>query len=121
MHIAIVTARNGQAEIRLIRTLRHWDVYADVMFFPGGVEKAKALKAFRPHIFFGDQDTHLELAAKHVPSAKAPYRTTSPLNVARRGGSSRRASSRRSRFRRRHKSAATRKTVARAAKSSAEP
>lgn len=85
MHIAIVTARNGQAEITLIRTLRHWDVYADVMFFPGGVEKAKALKAFRPHIFFGDQYTHLELAAKHVPSAKVTYNTTSPLNVARRG------------------------------------
>jgi 5'-nucleotidase len=40
------------------------------MFFLGGVEKAKALKAFRPHIFFDDEDTHLELAAEHVPSAK---------------------------------------------------
>lgn len=86
MHIPIVTARNGQAEIRLIKALRHWEVYANVMFFLGGVEKAKVLKAFRPHIFFDDQDTHLELAAKHVPSAKVPYRTTSPLNVARRGG-----------------------------------
>lgn len=49
------------------------------MLFPGGVQKAKALDAFRPHISFGDQDTHLELAAKHVPSAKLPYGTTSPL------------------------------------------
>lgn len=95
MHIAIVTARNGQAEIRLNMTLRHWDVYANVMFFLGGVEKAKVLKALRPPIFFDDQDTHLELAAKYVPSAKVPHRTASPLNVARRG-SSRRASSRRS-------------------------
>ena len=85
VHIAIVTARNGQAEIKLIRTLRHWDDYADLMLFPGGVEKAEALKAFGPHIFFGDQDTHLQLAAKHVPSAEVPYRMPSPLNVARRG------------------------------------
>ena len=119
VRIAIVTARNGKAEIRPIKSLRHWDVYADVMFFLGGAEKAKVLKAFRTHIFFDDQDTHLELAAKHVPSAKVPHRTTTDQRGA--SGSSRRASSRRSRFRHRHKSAATRKTVAHAAKPSAEP
>ena len=85
VHIAIVTARNAPAEMRVIKTLRHWNVYANEMFFLGGVEKAKVLKAFRPHIFFDDQDTHLEPAAKHVPSAKVPYRTSSPLNVALRG------------------------------------
>lgn len=82
VHIAIVTARNAPAEMRVIKTLRHWNVYANEMFFLGGVEKAKVLKAFRPHIFFDDQDTHLEPAAKHVPSAKVPYKTSSPLNVA---------------------------------------
>ena len=82
VHIAIVTARNAPAEMRVIKTLRHWNVYANEMFFLGGVEKAKVLRAFRPHIFFDDQDAHLEPAAKHVPSAKVPYKTSSPLNVA---------------------------------------
>ena len=63
-------------------TLRHWNVYANEMFFLGGVEKAKVLRAFRPHIFFDDQDAHVEPAAKHVPSAKVPYKTSSPLNAA---------------------------------------
>lgn len=81
VHIAIVTARNAPAEMRVIKTLRHWNVYANEMFFLGGVEKAKVLKAFRPHIFFDDQDTHLEPAAKYVPSAKVPYKTTSRLNA----------------------------------------
>jgi len=82
VHIAIVTARNAPAEMRVIKTLRHWNVYANEMFFLGGVEKAKVLRAFRPHIFFDDQDAHVEPAAKHVPSAKVPYKTSSPLNAA---------------------------------------
>lgn len=81
VHIAIVTARNAPAEMRVIKTLRHWNIYVNAMFFLGGVEKAKVLKAYRPHIFFDDQDSHLEPAAKHVPSAKVPYKTTSPLKA----------------------------------------
>lgn len=80
VRIAIVTARNAPAEMRVIKTLRHWGVYVNEIFFLGGVEKAKILKAFRPHIFFDDQDLHLEAASKHVPSGKVPYKTDSPLN-----------------------------------------
>lgn len=80
VRIAIVTARNAPAEMRVIKTLRHWGVYVDEVFFLGGLEKSKVLKAFRPHIFFDDQDLHLEAAAKLVPSGKVPYRTESPLN-----------------------------------------
>lgn len=80
VHIAIVTARNAPAEMRVIKTLRHWGVYVNEVFFLGGVEKAKVLKAFRPHIFFDDQDLHLDPAAKHVPAGKVPYRSDSPLN-----------------------------------------
>jgi len=83
VHIAIVTARNAPAEMRVIKTLRHWNIYINEMFFLGGVEKAQVLKAFRPHIFFDDQDAHLEPASKHVPSAKVPYKTGSPLNLTR--------------------------------------
>lgn len=80
VHIAIVTARNAPAEMRVIKTLRHWGVYVNEIFFLGGVEKAKVLKAFRPHIFFDDQDLHLDPAAKHVPAGKVPYKSDSALN-----------------------------------------
>lgn len=79
IRIAIVTARSAPAEMRVIKTLRHWGVYVDEAFFLGGVEKANVLKAFRPHIFFDDQDLHLEKAAHFVPSGKVPYKSSSPL------------------------------------------
>lgn len=72
--------RDAPAEMRVIKTLRQWSVYVNEIFFLGGLEKAKILKAFRPHIFFDDQDLHLDPAAKHVPSGKVPYKSTSPLN-----------------------------------------
>lgn len=80
VRLAIVTARSSPAEMRVINTLRHWGVYVNEIFFLGGVEKAKVLKAFRAHIFFDDQDLHLDPAAKHVPAGKVPYKSDSPLN-----------------------------------------
>jgi len=81
VRIAIVTARNSPAEMRVIKTLRNWGVYVDEAFFLGGVEKSKVLKAFKPHIFFDDQDTHLDTASKEVPSGKVPYHSESELNI----------------------------------------
>lgn len=75
IRIAIVTARNSPSEMRVINTLRAWGVYVDEAFFLGGVGKAKVLTAFNPHIFFDDQDIHLEAAATLVPSGKVPYLT----------------------------------------------
>jgi len=80
VRIAIVTARSSPAEMRVIKTLRHWGVYVDEIFFLGGLDKSKILKAFKPHIFFDDQDVHLDPAAKHVPSGKVPYKTSSVLH-----------------------------------------
>ncbi|TMP20415.1 5'-nucleotidase [Pseudoalteromonas sp. S2721] len=79
VRIAIVTARNSPSEMRVIKTLRAWGVYVDEAFFLGGLEKGKVLKAFRPHIFFDDQDIHLEAAANLVPSGKVPYLSNSQL------------------------------------------
>ena len=79
VRIAIVTARNAPAEMRVIKTLRDWGVYVDEVFFLGNLDKSKILRAFRPHIFFDDQDIHLDKAAKFVPSGKVPYATDSPL------------------------------------------
>lgn len=81
VRIAIVTARNAPAEMRVIKTLRHWGVYVDELFFLGGMDKAKVLEAFRPHIFFDDQDLHLEKISTVYPAGKVPYRSASPLNA----------------------------------------
>jgi len=80
VRMAIVTARNAPAEMRVIKTLRHWGVYVNEIFFLGGVEKSKVVKAFKAHIFFDDQDIHLDPAAKYTPSGKVPYQSDSPLN-----------------------------------------
>ena len=79
IRISIVTARNSPAEMRVIKTLRHWGVYIDEIFFLGGLDKSKILEAFKPHIFFDDQDVHLDSASKLVPSGKVPYKSNSKL------------------------------------------
>jgi 5'-nucleotidase len=81
LRIAIVTARNSPSHLRVIETLRNWDVYIDEAFFLGGISKDKVLQAFRAHIFFDDQETHLEAASRVVPSGRVPYLSNSPLYV----------------------------------------
>jgi len=80
IRISIVTARSAPSEMRVINTLRHWGVYVDEVFFLGGLDKSKVLKAFKPHIFFDDQDLHLETTAHAVPAGKVPYKSDSPLS-----------------------------------------
>jgi len=79
IRLAIVTARNSPAHERVVQTLRTWNVKIDEAFFLGGVSKDQILKAYKAHIFFDDQETHLEDASKVVPSGKVPYKTGSPL------------------------------------------
>jgi 5'-nucleotidase len=79
LKLAIITARNSPAEMRVVKTLRKWDVYVDMAFFLGGLEKRKFLKPFNPHIFFDDQDAHLDAASTDIPCAKVLYPSSSPL------------------------------------------
>lgn len=72
---ALVTARNSPAHERVIRTLRTWNVRIDETFFLGGVSKQRVLESFSPHIFFDDQHSHCEGAARVVPTARVPYRS----------------------------------------------
>jgi 5'-nucleotidase len=81
LKVAIVTARNYPANVRIIKTLRNWGVYVNEAFFLGGLSKHEVLKAFRPHIFFDDQDTHVKPASEHVPSGRVPYKTSSSLSA----------------------------------------
>lgn len=70
---AIVTARNAPAHKRVVHTLRSWGLHVDQAFFLGGMEKARVLQQFRPHIFFDDQKVHVEGAAGLVPSVHIPF------------------------------------------------
>lgn len=79
VRIAIVTARNSPADLRVIKTLRDWGIYVDGAFFLGGVGKERVLAAYRPHIFFDDQDVHVQPASGVVPSGKVLYKTGSRL------------------------------------------
>ena len=67
---ALVTARSAPTHERVIKTLNVWNVRIDEVFFLGGSEKYEILEAFGADIFFDDQDIHLELSSKVVPSAK---------------------------------------------------
>ncbi|MBK6543769.1 MAG: 5'-nucleotidase [Saprospiraceae bacterium] len=80
LRIAIVTARNAPSHMRVIKTLRKWGVYVDEAYFLGGLDKDKVLDAYGAHIFFDDQETHLEKASKVVPSGKVPYQSDSLLH-----------------------------------------
>lgn len=81
LRLAIVTARNAPSHMRVIKTLRKWGVYVDEAYFLGGLPKHEILKAFGAHIFFDDQDAHLEKASDTTPSGRVPYRTGSPMKT----------------------------------------
>lgn len=72
IRLGLFTARNSPAHERVIKTLRLWNVRIDEMFFMGGVPKQDVLKAFRPHIFFDDQQVHCKPASRFVPTAAVP-------------------------------------------------
>jgi 5'-nucleotidase len=57
----------------VIRTLRAWNIRIDEALFLGGLEKGEFLRAFGADIFFDDQRTHVESAAKHVATGHVPH------------------------------------------------
>jgi 5'-nucleotidase len=90
VRIAIITARSAPSHERVVTTLKSWGVSADETFFLGGMEKARVLSVFRPHIFFDDQLTHLKAAPGgtipmvHVPFGIANRRAVEQENSVRR-------------------------------------
>lgn len=73
LSFALVTARSAQTHERVIRTLRQWGVTLDAAFFMGGSPKKHLLSAYKPHIFFDDQDVHCAPAAQITPAGRVPY------------------------------------------------
>lgn len=79
LRLAIVTARSAPSHMRVINTLRHWGVNIDEIYFMGGLSKDSVLKAFGAHIFFDDQETHVDPASKVVPSGRVLYNSESEM------------------------------------------
>lgn len=73
LRIAIVTARNAPAHERVVTTLRDWGIEVDESFFLGGIEKARVLAEYRPHIFFDDTLSHVKGASRDVPCVHVPF------------------------------------------------
>lgn len=71
---AIVTARDKDAGVRVIKTLRKWNIDVDEVFFLQGANKADVLECFGANIFFDDQDVHAGPASQVVPSARVLYK-----------------------------------------------
>ena len=72
VRITIVTARNAPAHERVIRTLRAWGTPADEAHFVGAQQKAPILSATGAHIFFDDQERHVDGAAGVVSAGLVP-------------------------------------------------
>lgn len=72
---AIVTARDRNAGLRVIKTLRKWKIDVDEVFFLQGAKKADVLACFGAHIFFDDQEVHAKPASEVVPSARVLYKS----------------------------------------------
>ena len=73
LRIAIITARSAPAHERVVTTLKSWGVSASETFFLGGMEKARVLGIFKPHIFFDDQLSHLKSHDGTIPMVHVPF------------------------------------------------
>jgi 5'-nucleotidase len=69
------------AHLRVLNTLLAWEVNVDEAFFLGGLPKTDILRAFRPHIFFDDQEVHCIPASKVVSTGRVPGQPTTVPNV----------------------------------------
>ncbi len=67
---ALITARSMPTHLRVLNTFRAWGINVDEAFFMGGVPKTGILQAFRPHIFFDDQESNCRPASEVVPTGR---------------------------------------------------
>lgn len=73
IRLAIITARNAPAHERVVTTLRAWGIEIDEVFFLGGIDKARVLLEFRPHMFFEDQLPNLDTSRRLFPCVHVPF------------------------------------------------
>ncbi|MBI2233417.1 MAG: 5'-nucleotidase [Micavibrio aeruginosavorus] len=78
--ISLLTARGGPASDRALSTvLKHGIKFNGESGFMGGAAKHEWLAEHQPHVFFDDQQTHLEHSAEFCPTGRVPYKTGSPM------------------------------------------
>jgi 5'-nucleotidase len=58
---------------RAVASLRQWGVTVNDAFFLGGIDKASVIGVLRPHIFFDDQERHLQSTSLTAPSVHVPF------------------------------------------------
>ena len=73
VRVSIITARNAPAHERAVASLKAWGVRANDAFFLGGIDKGAITAVLKPHIYFDDQESHLQSTAKSVPSVHIPF------------------------------------------------
>ncbi|AWH87506.1 5'-nucleotidase [Limnobaculum parvum] len=76
LRVALITSQNSSsdpAEMTMVDTLKHWGIYINDIFFLGGLQKTRFLKAFKPHIFFDSQDSQQDATELDMPYAKVMY------------------------------------------------
>lgn len=78
VRVAVITARNAPSHRRVVTTLRKWNLQPDETFFLGGIEKARILKTFKPHMFFDDQASHLEAGSQYGAMVHVPFGIKNP-------------------------------------------
>lgn len=72
IRLALVTARDGAARARPVRSLRRRGIGIDAGFFLGGLCKGDAMGAFRPHMFLDDKAHHVAAVARFAPAGLVP-------------------------------------------------
>lgn len=56
-----------------MQSLKGWGVTVNDGFFLGGIDKGRIMKILKPHIFFDDQQGHLESTSRTTPSVHVPF------------------------------------------------
>lgn len=78
--LSLLTARGGPASERALATVVEYGIKLNGdSGWMGGSDKGTWLEAYRPHVFFDDQQTHLERGAEFCPTGRVPYKTGSPM------------------------------------------
>lgn len=73
INLSIITARNAPSHERFVTTLKNWGLTVNTTFFMGGVDKSRVLKILKPHIYFDDQESHLDKSLIDIPLVHIPF------------------------------------------------
>ena len=78
--LSLLTARGTEARARAIATaLDHGIDFNGDCAYVSGAAKSDWLAAYRPHVFFDDQQAHLGPGAHFCPTGRVPYKTNGPM------------------------------------------